>query len=256
MTSAFDLTGKVAVVTGSSRGIGLGIAAALADAGATIVLNGIDPDRLDTTRTTLARRFGDDRVAARAFDIVDEDAVAAAVASIESEVGAIDILVNNAGVQHREPLVEVSLDNWRRVLDTNLTGAFVVGRHVARRMLPRHAGKIINICSVQTDLARPTIGPYTAAKGALRNLTRAMTAEWASEGLQINGIAPGYIHTEMTQNLVDDEQFNAWILGRTPARRWGTVADVTGPTVWLASSASDYVNGQVVFVDGGMTVAV
>ncbi|MCI3273484.1 SDR family oxidoreductase [Streptomyces cylindrosporus] len=256
MTSAFDLTGKVALVTGSSRGIGLGIATGLADAGATIVLNGVDPVRLEATRATLADRFGDDRVAARAFDIVDEDAVARAVASIESEVGAIDILVNNAGVQHREPLVEVSLDNWRRVLDTNLTGAFVVGRQVAGRMLPRHAGKIINICSVQTDLARPTIGPYTAAKGALRNLTRVMTAEWAAEGLQINGIAPGYIHTEMTQNLVDDDEFNSWILGRAPARRWGTVADVVGPTVWLASSASDYVNGQVVFVDGGMTVVV
>ncbi|WP_326685908.1 MULTISPECIES: SDR family oxidoreductase [unclassified Streptomyces] len=256
MTSPFDLTGKVALVTGSSRGIGRGLATGLADAGATVVLNGVDPDRLETTRRAFAQRFGENRVAARAFDIVDEDAVAQALASVESEVGAIDVLVNNAGVQHREPLTEVSLDDWRRVIDTDLTGAFVVGRHVAKRMLPRHAGKIINICSVQTDLARPTIGPYTAAKGALRNLTRVMTAEWAGEGLQINGIAPGYIHTEMTQNLVDDEEFNAWILGRTPARRWGTVDDVVGPTVWLASSASDYVNGQVVFVDGGMTVVV
>jgi gluconate 5-dehydrogenase len=256
MTSSFDLTGRVALVTGSSRGIGLGIAEGLANAGATIVLNGVDPIRLDATRTALAKRFGDERVTAHAFDIVDEDAVAQAVASVESEVGAIDILVNNAGIQHREPLVEVSLNDWRRVVDTDLTGAFVVGRHVARKMLGRHAGKIINVCSVQTDLARPSIGPYTAAKGALRNLTRAMTAEWACEGLQINGIAPGYIHTEMTQNLVDDEEFNSWILGRTPARRWGTVADVVGPTVWLASSASDYVNGQVVFVDGGMTVVV
>ncbi|MEV0698729.1 SDR family oxidoreductase [Saccharopolyspora sp. NPDC050389] len=256
MTSAFDLTGRVALVTGSSRGIGLSIAEGLADAGATIVLNGVDPVRLEATRKTLAQRFGDDRVAARAFDVVDEAAVAAAVESIESGVGAIDVLVNNAGIQHREPLVDVSLADWQRVIDIDLTGAFVVGRDVARRMLPRHSGKIINICSVQTDLARPTIGPYTAAKGALRNLTRAMTAEWAGEGLQINGIAPGYIHTEMTQKLVDDEAFNAWILGRTPARRWGTVADLVGPAVWLSSSASDYVNGQVIFVDGGMTVVV
>ncbi|MEV0083683.1 SDR family oxidoreductase [Saccharopolyspora sp. NPDC050642] len=256
MTSAFDLTGRVALVTGSSRGIGLSIAEGLADAGATIVLNGVDPVRLEATREVLAQRFGDDRVEARAFDVVDEDAVAAAVESIESEVGAIDVLVNNAGIQHREPLVEVSLADWQRVIDIDLTGAFVVGRTVARRMLPRHAGKIINICSVQTDLARPTIGPYTAAKGALRNLTRAMTAEWAGEGLQINGIAPGYIHTEMTQKLVDDEAFNEWILGRTPARRWGTVADLVGPAVWLSSNASDYVNGQVIFVDGGMTVVV
>ncbi|MFF3501090.1 SDR family oxidoreductase [Streptomyces sp. NPDC003247] len=256
MTSPFDLTGKVALITGSSRGIGLGIATGLADAGATIVLNGVDAARLEATRASLAERFGKDRVAARSFDIVDEDAVASALASVESEVGPVDVLVNNAGVQHREPLLDVRREDWQRVVDTNLTGAFVVGRQVARRMLPRHAGKIINICSVQTDLARPTIGPYTAAKGALRNLTRAMTAEWAGEGLQINGIAPGYIHTEMTQNLVDDEKFNSWILGRTPARRWGTVADIVGPAVWLASSASDYVNGQVVFVDGGMTVVV
>ncbi|MFC8394226.1 MULTISPECIES: SDR family oxidoreductase [unclassified Streptomyces] len=256
MTSSFDLTGRTALVTGSSRGIGLGIATGLAEAGATLVLNGVDSTRLEAARAALAERFGEDRVAARAFDIVDEDAVAAALASVESEVGPVDVLVNNAGVQHREPLLEVSRENWQRVLDTNLTGAFVTGRQVARRMLPRRAGKIINICSVQTDLARPTIGPYTAAKGALRNLTRAMTAEWAGEGLQINGIAPGYIHTEMTQNLVDDEEFNSWILGRTPARRWGTVADIVGPAVFLASSASDYVNGQVVFVDGGMTVVV
>jgi gluconate 5-dehydrogenase len=256
MTSAFDLTGRVALVTGSSRGIGLAIAEGLADAGATIVLNGLDPGRLEDTRKTLAQRFGDDRIAARAFDIVDEDAVTTAVDSTESEVGPIDVLVNNAGIQHREPLLGVSVEDWRRVLDTNLTGAFVVGRTVAGRMLPRRAGKIVNICSVQTDLARPTIGPYTAAKGALRNLTRAMTAEWAGDGLQINGIAPGYIHTEMTQNLVDDEAFNGWILGRTPARRWGTVADLVGPAIWLSSSASDYVNGQVIFVDGGMTVVV
>ncbi|WP_019547907.1 SDR family oxidoreductase [Streptomyces sulphureus] len=256
MTSPFDLTGKIILVTGSSRGIGLGIATGLAEAGATLVLNGTDSVRLEATRASLAQRFGEDRVAARAFDILDEDAVASALASVTSDVGPLDVLVNNAGVQHREPLVEVSREDWQRVVDTNLTGSFVVGRHVARQMLPRRSGKIINICSVQTDLARPTIGPYTAAKGALRNLTRAMTAEWAGEGLQINGIAPGYIHTEMTQNLVDDEEFNSWILSRTPARRWGTVADVVGPAVWLASSASDYVNGQVVFVDGGMTAVV
>lgn len=256
MTSAFDLTGRLALVTGSSRGIGLGIAEGLAAAGATIVLNGVDPSRLEATRETLAQRFGEDRIAARAFDIVDEDAVTAAVESVEADLGPIDVLVNNAGVQHREPLTEVSLADWQRVVDTNLTGAFVVGRTVAKRMLPRRAGKIVNICSVQTDLARPTIGPYTATKGALRNLTRAMTAEWAAEGLQINGIAPGYIHTEMTQKLVDDEAFNSWIHDRTPARRWGTTADLVGPAVWLSSSASDYVNGQVIFVDGGMTAVV
>jgi len=252
----FDLNGKIALVTGSSRGIGLSMAKGLAEAGATIVLNGVDPSRLATARAGLAQQFTEDRVAAQAFDVVDEHAVRAAVESIETNIGPIDILVNNAGIQHREPLLDVSVENWRRVIDVDLTSAFIVGRRVARGMIERRRGKIINICSVQTDLARVTIGPYTAAKGALRNLTRAMTAEWAGAGLQINGIAPGYIHTEMTQNLVDDQEFNTWILGRTPAHRWGTVQDIVGPAVFLASDASNYVNGQVIFVDGGMTVVV
>jgi gluconate 5-dehydrogenase len=252
----FDLTGHVALITGSSRGIGHSIATGLAEAGATIVLNGVDPSRLAAAQKSLTERFGAGRVASRAFDVVDESAVRSSVESIEAQIGPIDILVNNAGIQHREPLLDVSVENWRRVIDVDLTSAFIVGRTVAARMVARGRGKIINICSVQTDLARPTIGPYTAAKGALRNLTRAMTAEWAADGLQINAIAPGYIHTEMTQNLVDDEEFNAWILGRTPARRWGRVKDLVGPAVFLASDASDYVNGQVLFVDGGMTVVV
>lgn len=256
MTSAFDLTGCIALVTGSSRGIGRSIAEGLAEAGARVVLNGVDPSRLEAARSALAQRFGPGRITARAFSVVDEPAVIAAIAAIEAETGPIDILVNNAGIQHREPLLEIGIEDWQRVIDVNLTGAFLVGRTVAGRMVARGHGKILNICSVQTDLARPTIGPYTAAKGGLRNLTRAMTAEWAGKGLQINGIAPGYIHTEMTQNLVDDESFNAWILGRTPAHRWGTVADLVGPAVWLSSSASDYVNGQIIFVDGGMTVVV
>jgi gluconate 5-dehydrogenase len=256
MTSPFDLSGRLALISGSSRGIGLSIARGLLDAGANVVLNGVDPVRLEATAADLVKEFGQNRVAARAFSIVDEGAVLRAVDSIEEAVGPIDILVNNAGIQHREPLVDVSLENWNRVLEIDLTGAFLLGRTVAARMLPRGRGKIVNVCSVQTDLARPTIGPYTAAKGGLRNLTRAMTAEWAADGLQINGIAPGYIHTEMTQKLVDDEEFTSWILDRTPARRWGTVQDLVGPTVFLSSAASDYVNGQVIFIDGGMTVTV
>lgn len=251
----FELTGRVALVTGSSRGIGRALAEGLAEAGATVVLNGVDPRRLESARAELAARHGD-RIHAVAFDVTDEDAVEEAVARIEREAGPLEVLVNNAGIQHREPLLEVSREDWERVLRTDLTSAFLVGRAVARRMVGRGHGKIVNIASVQADLARQTIGPYTAAKGGLRNLTRAMTAEWAGSGLQINAIAPGYIHTEMTQKLVDDAEFNAWILGRTPAARWGTVADLTGPVVWLASAASDYVNGQVIFVDGGMTVVV
>ena len=188
--------------------------------------------------------------------MTDAAAAASAIERVEREIGPLRILVNNAGIQHRVPLLDLDVADWQRVLDTNLTSAFLVGREAARHMIPRGTGKIINICSVQTDLARPTISAYTAAKGGLRNLTRAMTAEWAREGLQINAVAPGYIHTEMTQNLVDDEAFDSWIRGRTPANRWGRPADLGGPVVWLASDGSDFVNGQVVFVDGGMTVVV
>lgn len=252
----FDLTGRLALVTGSSRGIGRTSAHALAQAGADVVLHGRDADRLEQTRREFAAEFGEERVHAAAFDVTDEAEVRTGVERIESTVGPIRILVNNAGVQHRVPLLDLDLADWNRVLDTNLTSAFIVGRAVAAHMIERGEGKIVNICSVQTDLARPTISAYTAAKGGLRNLTRAMTAEWARSGLQINGVAPGYIHTEMTQALVDDEQFNSWVLGRTPANRWGTPADLGGPVIWLASDAASFVNGQVVFVDGGMTVVV
>ncbi|WP_285241627.1 SDR family oxidoreductase [Pseudarthrobacter sp. MEB009] len=254
--SPFDLTGRTALITGSSRGIGRALANGLARAGAAVVLHGLDPARLEATRKELAGNFGADRVGAVSFDITDEAAVAAGVADAEATYGPLDILVNNAGIQHRVALLELDAADWNRVLATDLTSAFLVGREAARRMLERRSGKIINIGSVQSDLARPTIGAYTAAKGGLRNLTRAMTAEWAGQGLQINGIAPGYIHTEMTQPLVDDPAFNSWILGRTPAGRWGTVDDLSGPVTWLASDASNYVNGQTIFIDGGMTVVV
>jgi len=255
-TPLFDLSGRIALITGSSRGIGLAIATGLARAGAHIVLNGVNAERLAATQAVLAAEFGENKVDAIAFDVTDPDQVQDGIAAIESGIGPIEILVNNAGLQHRQPLLEVSLADWNRVLTTDLTSAFLVGREVARYQLPRRSGKIINICSVQTDLARPSIAPYTAAKGGLRNLTRAMTAEWAASGLQINGIAPGYIHTEMTQALVDDEAFNTWILGRTPAARWGTVDDLVGPAVFFASTASNYINGQVLFIDGGMTAVV
>ncbi|QCR45081.1 gluconate 5-dehydrogenase [Curtobacterium sp. SGAir0471] len=255
-TTPFDLTGRVALVTGSSRGIGQSIADGLARAGAHIVLHGRDEERLAATHAAFVERHGTDRVGAVAFDITDEQSVVAGIARVEDEVGPIDVLVNNAGVQHRVPMLDLALEDWERVVRTDLTAAFLVGREVARRMVPRQRGKVINIASVQTDLARPTIAAYTAAKGGIRNLTRAMTAEWAGANIQVNALAPGYIHTEMTQALVDDQAFNEWILGRTPAHRWGTTDDLVGPAVWLASAASDFVNGQVVFVDGGMTVVV
>ncbi|MCC9194484.1 SDR family oxidoreductase [Arthrobacter sp. zg-Y916] len=252
----FDISGRIALVTGSSRGIGNAIACGLAGAGAIVVLNGLDGDRLEVARASLAAEFGPGKVFARQFDVTDAQAAADGLAWVEREVGPLAILVNNAGVQHRVPMLDLEVEDWERVIRTNLTSAFLVGREAARHMIPRGAGKIINIASVQADLARPTIAPYTASKGGIRNLTRAMTAEWAGSGLQINAIAPGYIHTEMTQNLVDDEEFNSWILGRTPAGRWGTVEDIIGPAIWLASDASNFVNGQVVFIDGGMTTVV
>jgi gluconate 5-dehydrogenase len=256
MSGLFDLTGRVALVTGSSRGIGNALARALAGAGATVVLNGIDGERLKAAEAAMAAGFAPGQVHSVAFDVTKDAEAARGILWVEENVGPLQILVNNAGIQHRVPMLELDVADWERVIATDLTGAFLVGREAARHMIPRGKGKIINICSVQTDLARPTSAPYVAAKGGLGNLTRAMTAEWAASGLQINGIAPGYIHTEMTQNLVDDEQFNSWILGRTPAQRWGTVEDLAGPAVWLASDGSDFVNGQTIFIDGGMTVVV
>ena len=256
MSSLFGLTGRVALVTGSSRGIGNALARALADAGATVVLNGVNGERLKAAEAAMAADFAPGRIHSCAFDVTSDSEAARGIRWIEENVGPLQILVNNAGIQHRVPMLELELADWERVISTDLTSAFLVGREAARFMIPRGRGKIINICSVQTDLARPTIAPYVAAKGGLRNLTRAMTAEWAASGLQINGIAPGYIHTEMTQNLVDDQDFNSWILGRTPAHRWGTVQDLAGPAVWLASDGSDFVNGQTIFIDGGMTVVV
>ncbi|MDQ4215151.1 glucose 1-dehydrogenase [Microbacterium capsulatum] len=255
MTSPFDLTGRRALVTGSSRGIGLAIARSLLEAGAHVVVHGRSSAGVESTAAGLADEYGSAAVSVAAFDVTDEQSVIEGVATTEAE-GPLDILVNNAGVQHREPMLHVSVEDWDRVIRTDLTSAFLVGRTVARGMIARGAGAIVNICSVQTDLARPTIGAYTAAKGGLRNLTKAMTAEWAGSGVRANGVAPGYIRTELTQALVDDPTFNAWVLGRTPVGRWGEPEDVGGAVVWLASDASRFVTGQVVFVDGGMTAVV
>jgi gluconate 5-dehydrogenase len=250
MSALFDLTGRRALITGSSRGIGAVLAAGLADAGAEVILNGRDTDALDRARDQLPGAH------AVAFDVTDPDAVEAAVRDVEGRVGPIDILVNNTGVQHRQPMLDVSLDDWRRIVDTNLTGAFVVGRAVARGMVARGQGKIINICSVQTWLARPGIAAYAATKGGLAMLTRTMCAEWAPHGVQANGLAPGYVVTELTRPLVENPEFDAWIRGRTPAGRWAQVHDLVGTLVWLAAPASDFVNGQVIAVDGGLTAVV
>lgn len=256
MTSPFELSGRVALVTGSSRGIGSAIADGLARAGATVILNGRDESRLAHALESARRRTPGAAWSACAFDVTDEAAIKTAIARCKSTTGPIAILVNNAGIQWREPLTEISQENWRAVIDTDLTSAFLVGRTVARQMIERGHGKIINVCSVQSELARPTIAAYTAAKGGLRNLTRAMAAEWSPAGLQVNGLAPGYIRTEMTRPLAESPEFDAWVRNRTPARRWGRPEDLAGPAVWLASPASDFVTGQVIYVDGGMTSVV
>jgi gluconate 5-dehydrogenase len=249
--TSFDLTGRLALVTGSRRGIGRAIAEAYLAAGARVVLNSPDAERL----AAAAAELGDD-VLTCAFDVSDSDAAEAALERLVAEHGCPDILVNNAGIQVRGPLTDLPVEDWRRVVDVDLTSAFVVGRTLARGMIARGSGKIVNICSVQTHLVRPTTAPYAAAKTGLAGLTRSMCAEWAGHGIQVNGLAPGYLDTELNASLVADPEFSAWITQRTPAGRWGRPEDVTGPAVWLASSASDFVNGQVVYVDGGLTAVI
>ena len=246
----FDLTGRIALVTGSSQGLGLAIARGLAQAGAALVLNGRDQRKLAATAAVL--RAEGVKVHEAAFDVTDGAASAAAVARAEAEFGVIDILVNNAGIQQRAPLAEMTEAQWRAVIDTNLTSAFLVARAVAPRMIARGRGKIINICSVMSEVSRPTIANYAAAKGGLKMLTRAMAVEWARHGLQANAIGPGYFVTELNQALVANPEFNRWICGRTPAGRWGQPHELAGAAVFLASPASDFVNGQVLYVDGGL----
>lgn len=250
MSALFSLKGRTALVTGSSRGLGRAMAEGLAAAGATIILNGTDKDRL--SQAADAMTAAGHAVVAAPFDITDEAAIIAAFEGFDAAGIAIDILVNNAGIQLRKPMVELSTAEWRTVLEVNLTSAFVVGREAAKRMIPRGCGKIVNIGSLTSELARATVAPYTVAKGGIKMLTRAMAAEWAASGIQANAIGPGYMLTDMNRALIDNPDFDAWVKGRTPARRWGRPEELIGTVVYLASSASDYVNGQIVYVDGGM----
>ncbi|MWV26935.1 SDR family oxidoreductase [Erythrobacter sp. GH3-10] len=241
------------MITGSSQGIGRSLAEALAGAGAHVVLNGRNPESLSQAARELAETSAS--VSSAAFDVTDADSVADAVAEIEAE-RAIDILVNNAGIQRRGPLQDFKDGDWRELMSTNVDGVYYASKHVARHMLVRGRGKVINIASVQSELARPGIAPYTAAKGAVRNFTRGMCADWAASGLQINAIAPGYFDTPLNAALVADPEFDAWIRKRTPAGRWGDLKDLHGIAIFLASSASDFVNGQTIYVDGGITTVI
>ncbi len=243
---SFDLSGRTALVTGSTRGIGLALAQALTAAGARVAINGRTAEAVEAVVAGLHGSV------AAPFDVTDEAAVAAAVAAL----GPVDVLVNNAGMTLRRELVEVTLDDWRRMLDVNVTSAFLVSRAVAPGMIERGSGKIVNVCSVLSELARPTSGAYAATKGALKLLTRSMCAEWARHGIQANGLAPGYFRTDLTGPLQADAEFDAWLRARVPAGRWGVPSELGGAVVFLASSASDFVNGQLLVVDGGLSAVV
>ena len=250
-TNSFRLDGRLALVTGSSAGIGFALARALAEAGAAVVLNGRDVAKLEQAGTVLrAQGFS---VHTRSFDVTQAAIVQTAVEDIESSIGPIEILVNNAGMQLRGPLEDFAVDDWHQLMRTNLDSVFLVGQAVARKMITRKRGKIINICSVQSEIGRPNIAPYMASKGAIKMLTKGMAIDWGPHGLQVNGLGPGYFKTELTEKLVRDVTFSAWLTGRTPSRRWGEVAELGGAAVFLASDASSFVNGHVLYVDGGVT---
>jgi gluconate 5-dehydrogenase len=247
----FNLDGRVALVTGSSQGIGLAMAEGLAEAGAHVVLNGRTRERLDAAVAGLSAKGL--KAAGRAFDVTNEAEVGLAVNAIEDEIGPINILINNAGIQFRTTLEDYSADKWRELMSTNVESVFIAGKAVARRMIPRRRGKIINICSVQSELGRPTIAPYTATKGAVKMLTKGMCADWAKHNIQVNAIGPGYFKTELNKALVENPEFSGWLEKRTPAGRWGTVDELIGAAVFLASDASSFINGHILYVDGGIT---
>ena len=248
----FDLTGRVALVTASSKGIGFSLSKGLAKAGAQLVMNGRNEDDLEAAADTL--RATGARVDTLSFDVTDPAAVREAVNDYE-RVGQIDILINNAGMQHRGPLEDFETDAFDHLMRTNVNSAFYVGQAVAKHMIPRGQGKIINIASVQTALARPGIAPYTASKGAIANLTKGMATDWARLGLNCNAIAPGYFDTPLNAALVADPEFSAWLEKRTPQGRWGNVEELQGAAVFLASDAASFVNGHTLYVDGGITAS-
>jgi gluconate 5-dehydrogenase len=249
----FDLSGKIALVTGAYRGLGFAIATGLARAGATVVLNGRKPAELEKAAQKL--KAGGFKAGVSIFDVTDRAAVRAGVAAIVAEHGGVDILFNNAGIQRRGPMVDFSPEDFDAVIATNLAAPFIVSQAVLPSMIAKKRGKIVHIASLMSELARPNVIPYTTAKGGVRQLTRGMAVELAPHNIQVNAIAPGYFATEMNTALLADEQFTAWVNKRTPAGRWGNPPEIAGLAVFLASPASDYVTGQIMFIDGGMSIA-
>lgn len=255
MINRFDISGSLALVTGSSRGIGFALASGLAEAGARVIIHGRDATAVEHAADEI-RRLHDAEIGTVAFDVTDPDAVSAGIEQIGAKWGTPDILVNNAGIQRRAPFADFLVADWNDIIASNLSSAFLVGQAVARGMLQRGSGKIVNIASVQSQLGRPGITPYAASKGGIVMLTRGMCADLAAGGIQVNALAPGYFATELTRALVDDAKFTEWLEARTPAGRWGRVDELVGTLIYLSSPASSFVNGQVVYVDGGMTAVV
>ncbi len=253
MNALFDLNGKIALITGSSQGIGFGIARGLGKAGATIILNGRNAERLNRAVSTLSQEGL--KVFGYSFDVSNSSQIDQKISAIEREVGPIDILVNNAGIQRRGPLETIEESIWREVIETNLTAVFLTTKRVVKGMIDRRSGKIINICSLMSEISRPTIAPYTASKGAVKMLTKGMAVEWAKYNIQVNGIGPGFIVTEMNKVLLEDQKFDAMVRSRTPAGRWGEPSDLMGAAIFLASRASDYITGQIIYVEGGLLSA-
>ena len=252
--SLFSLAGKIALVTGSGQGIGLALAEGLSDAGAHVVLNGRDRAKLERAQQALAAAGRKASIAP--FDVTDQKAVEAGIAMIEAEIGPIDILINNAGMQKRAPITEFPVEGWHEVINTNLHSVFYVTQAVTKRMVPRKRGKIISIGSVMSELGRATIIPYTASKGAVKMMTRGLAAELGKHNIQANAIGPGYFATEINAALIADEAFSNWVCTRTPAGRWGETKELAGAAIFLSSAASDYVNGHLLMVDGGLTTVV
>jgi len=241
----FSIQNKKILITGSTGGIGFVLAEGLAKAGATVIINGRSKEKIDGVVSAFVEKGY--QCHGYQFD---------KIAEIEDNLGRIDVLVNNAGIQHRAPLEGLNLEDWNKVINTNLTGAFIVGKAVVKGMIERKSGKIINICSLQSELGRPSIAPYATAKGGLKMLTRSMATEWAKHNIQVNAIGPGYFKTNMTKALFENPEFDSWLCNRTPARRWGDPAELVGTLIYLSSQASSFLNGQIIYVDGGITACI